>query len=191
MTAFEVVFTLVTMITSLAIAHLLNGFASFLRNARRVRFSLPHALWSWTAFSLVIGNWASTWEMRAVTSWPAWAVLLLVTCNTVQYLFCALVTPVMPQQGELDLGEFHARSHRGYVASLIVLLLASQALNFTFGGADFYASWWRDSLMTSVALVLCVVAIASSRRWLQVGSALLMAVNATYFMVAACNVVVL
>ena len=71
MTAFEVVFALVTMVTSLAIAHLLNGFASIVRNAGRVRFSLPHALWSWIAFSIVIGNWASLWEMRSVASWPA------------------------------------------------------------------------------------------------------------------------
>ena len=191
MTAFEIVFALVTMITSLAIAHLLNGFASIVRNAGRVRSSPLHALWFWIAFTIVIGNWASFWEMRSVASWPAWAVLMIVVVYTLQYLFCALLTPEMPQQGELDLREFHARSSRGYIGSLIVLELASLALNFALGGADFYVSWWRDSLLTLVALVLCVVAIASSPSWLQLGSALLMAALTTYYMVVACNVVVL
>jgi len=189
MTAFEVVFALITMITSLAIAHLLNGFASVMRNAKRVRFSRLHALWSWTAFCIVIGNWASFWEMRSVASWPAWAVLFIVIVCTVQYLFCALLTPEMPQQGELDLREFHARSSRAYLAALIVLLLASLALNLALGGADFYASWWRDSVLTIAVLVLCFVAIASSARWLQAGSALLVASFVTYYMVIACNVV--
>jgi len=65
------------------------------------------------------------------------------------------------------------------------------AVNFTFGGADLYGSWWRDSLLTLVALALCVVAIASSASWPQIGSALLMAALTTYYMVIACNVVVL
>jgi len=190
MTAFEVVFALITMITSLAVAHLLNGVAQVLRQSGRVRFSLPHALWVWIAFCGVIGNWASFWEMRAVESWPAWAVLLIVACLTIQYLFCALVTPEMPEQGELDLREFHARSHRGYVAALISLLVASQALNFSLGGADFYEHWWRDSVMTIAGFVLCVVALVFRARWIQIAAALILAGLLTYFMAVTTNVVV-
>ena len=118
-----------------------------------------------------------------------WAVFMIVACYTLQYL--ALLTPEMPQQGELDLREFHARASRGYLAALIVLELVSLALNFALGGAEFYAGWWRDSLLTLVALALCVVAIASSASWLQGGPALLMAALATYYMVVTCNVVAL
>ncbi len=189
MTAFEVVFALITMLTSLAIAHLLSGLAALLRNAGRVRFSLLHGLWLWGAFGFVIGNWASTWEMREVVSWPAWAVLLLVLCLSLQYLFCALLTPEVPQEGEFDLAAFHARSHSGYLLALIALLLFSQALNFTFGGAELYADWWRDSLLTFAILGVSVLALVFRARWVQTGAALSLAGAATYFMVATCNVV--
>jgi hypothetical protein len=49
MTSFELVFGLITIITSLALTHLLAGFVDVLRNAQRVRFSAPHALWAWSA----------------------------------------------------------------------------------------------------------------------------------------------
>ena len=59
MTSFELVFGLMTIITSLALTHLLAGFVGVLRNAERVRFSALHALWAWSAFISTIGNWAS------------------------------------------------------------------------------------------------------------------------------------
>lgn len=78
MTSFELVFALVTIITSLALTHLLAGFVGVLRNAQRAQLSAPHALWAWAALLLTIGNWASFWSLRTLTSWPAWAVLLSV-----------------------------------------------------------------------------------------------------------------
>lgn len=78
MTSFELVFALVTIITSLALTHLLAGFVGVLRNAQRAQLSAPHALWAWAALLLTIGNWAFFWSLRTLTSWPAWAVLLSV-----------------------------------------------------------------------------------------------------------------
>jgi hypothetical protein len=54
MTSFELVFGLMTIITSLALTHLLTGFVSVWRNGKRVRFSALHALWAWSAFTLTI-----------------------------------------------------------------------------------------------------------------------------------------
>jgi len=189
MTAFEIVFALLTMITSLALAHLLNGFAIILRNASRVRFSALHALWSWIAIALLIGNWASYWEMRLVSSWPAWAVLLIVANFTIQYIFCALVTPETPEVGTLDLEAFHEHAHRRYILALIALLLASLVLNFALGGSQFYQSWWRDSLLTISVLLLSIAAFFINVRWVQLGSATLIAAISTYYMVITCNVV--
>lgn len=189
MTAFEVVFILLTMITSLAIAHLLNGFVIILRNVARVRFSALHALWIWIAFALLIGNWASYWEMRSVESWPAWAVLLIVANFTIQYIFCVLVTPETPDEGNLDLEEFHVREHRRYIFALIALLVASLVLNFALGGAQFYANWWRDSVLTIAALLLSTIAFFVGIRWVQLGAAILIAAVSTYYMVITCNVV--
>jgi hypothetical protein len=189
MSAFEVVFILVTIITSLALTHLLTGFVSVLRNAERVRFSVKHALWAWIAFTLLIGNWASYWSMRWVTSWPAWAVLLILTNFIIQYVFCSLVTPETPAAGKIDLVEFHQREHRRYILALIVLLVASLILNFALGGAHFYAGWWRDSVLSIAALILALLAFSAGPRWVQIGSAGALAALGTYYMIITCNVV--
>ena len=189
MSAFEVVFILLTIVTSLALTHLLTGFVGVLRNAQRVRFSALHALWTWIAFTLLIGNWASYWSMRSVTSWPAWAVLLIVANFIIQYVFCALVTPETPAEGEIDLVEFHQHEHRRYILALIVLLVASLILNFALGGAHFYAGWWRDSVLSIAALILALLALFARPRWVQIGSAGAIAALGTYYMIITCNVV--
>ena len=68
MSAFELVFGLMTTITSLALTHFLAGFVGLLRNGERVQFSAMHALWAWSASTSTIGNWASYWGLRSLTS---------------------------------------------------------------------------------------------------------------------------
>lgn len=189
MTSFELVFGLMTIITSLALTHLLTGFVSVLRNAERVRFSVLHGLWAWSAFTLTIGNWASYWGLRSLTSWPAWAVLLILTTTIAQYVFCSFVTPETPAEGTIDLAGFHQREHRRYMLAAAVLFGMSLALNFALGGAHFYADWWRDSLFSIAALVLVVLALFVSARWAQIFLAVTLAALATYYTVITCNVV--
>lgn len=112
MSAFELVFGLMTIITSLALTHLLTGFVGLLRNAERVRFPVLHAPRAWSALAGTIGNWASYWRLGSQTSWPALAVLLIVATTIVQHVFCSFVTPETPAEGEIDLAAFHHRGSR-------------------------------------------------------------------------------
>lgn len=189
MTPFELVFGLMTIITSLALTHLLAGFVSVLRNAQRVRFSTLHALWAWSAFTLTIGNWASYWGLRSLTTWPAWAVLLIVTATIVQYVFCSFVTPETSAEREIDLVEFHQREHRRYILAAVVLFAMSLVVNFAFGGARFYADWWRDSVFSIACLAVALLAFFAHARWAQVSSATTLAALGTYYMIVTCNVV--
>ena len=189
MTSFELVFVLITIVTSLAVTHILTGFVSVLRNAKRVRFSAVHTLWAWSAFILTIGNWASFWGLRSLTSWPAWTVLMSVAIMIVQYVFCSFVTPETLAEGKIDLVDFHQREHRRYALAAGVLFGLSLILNFALGGAHFYVEWWRDSVFSFVALVLALMAFFVSARWAQVFSAATLAALGTYYTIVTCNVV--
>jgi hypothetical protein len=189
MTAFEVVFILVTIIVSLAITHLLSGFVGLLRSVSRVRFSALHALWVWIAFAGLIANWASLWPMKSVTAWPAWAVLLLLVTFIVQYVFCALVTPDLPTEGRIDLVAFHESQSRRYILAYIALLLAALMPNLALGGAAFYSEWSRDTALATAMLVFALLALFVTVRWLSIGAAVANAALNTYFMIIACNVV--
>ena len=106
MTVFEFVFGPSSIIISLALTHLLAGSVA-LRTAERVRFSIPHALWVWSAFVLAVGNWASTWELRLMNAWPSWTVLLLIVVALSQYILCAFVTPESRSETTIDLAALH------------------------------------------------------------------------------------
>lgn len=190
MTAFEIVFTLLTMITSLALAHLLNGYVILLRNAARIRFSFLQGLWGWIALAVLIGNWASFWGMRSVESWPALIVLLLLAAAVLEYAFCALVTPEMPKEGELTLDEFHASTHRLYIGALIILLITSLLLNLLLGGLNMFESWWHDSVLTFVALLVSAIGLFIRARWVQTSVAIVNAVIVTYYLVISCDLVI-
>ena len=189
MTAFELVFTLISIITSLALTNLLTGFVDLLRNSERVRFSVLHALWAWAAFASTIGNWASYWELRTVTAWPAWAVLGTLALTVVQYVFCALVTPEMPTEGGVNLVAFHQREHRRYMAAFLALFGAALVSNFAFGGAHFYTGWSRDSAFSAAGITLGLLAFFVNVRWVQLVVAAMIATLLTVYMVITCNVV--
>jgi hypothetical protein len=189
MSTFELVFGLMTIITSLALTHLLTGFVALLRNAERVRFSAMHALWAWSAFTSTIGNWASYWGLRSVTSWPAWAVLLIVTTTIVQYVFCSFVTPETPADGKIDLVVFHQREHRRYILAATALFGLAMVLNLALGGANYYADWWRDSVFSIVGFALGLLAFFVRARWAQIVSAATIAALLTYYLIITCNVV--
>ena len=189
MSAFELVFGLVSIITSLALTHLLAGFVGLLRNSKRVRFSVPHALWAWSAFVLTIGNWASFWGLHTLTSWPAWTVLLTVATMICQYTFCALVTPDTPAEREIDLIAFHQREHRRYMLAFVALCGVSMVFDLALGGANYYTAWWQDTAVSLLGVTLGLLATFVTVHWVQIAAAVLVSALGTYFMVITCNVV--
>ena len=189
MTAFEFVFALISIITSLALTHLLSGFVRVLRYAGRVRFSAVHLLWAWAAFTVTIGDWASYWGFHALTSWPAWTVLFTVALMIVQYVFCSFVTPEVPEEGEIDLVAFHQREHRRYTLAAIALFALAMVFDLVLGGSNFYAAWWRDSALSLLGAALGLLTLISGAYWVQLSAAALLAAICTYFMIVTCNVV--
>jgi hypothetical protein len=184
MSIFEFVLAFTSVISALAIGHLLAGAVQLLRGAARVRFSLTHALWMWSAFAITLGNWASDWELRELTHWPAWTLLLLIVAKTAGYVFCFFVTPDMPKDGELDLRTFHAREGGRYLWAMVVLGCVALAFNFAFGGANLYGPWLRDSVITIGGIAVTLLAIFVRARWVQVGAAAAFALLSTYFLAA-------
>jgi hypothetical protein len=184
MSLFEFVLAFSSVISALALGHVLAGAAHILRRRERVRFSLTHALWMWSMMALVMGNWAADWELRSLTEWPAWTVLWLITSKIAQYLLCVFVTPEFGDKDEaIDLVAFHEREGRNYLWAMIGFGIIAILFNFAFSG--WYGSWLRDSLITLVAMALTFVAIFIKARWVQVGAAAAFAGLATYFLIAS------
>ena len=189
MTAFEFVFALMTIVTSLALTHMLTGLVRALQNAERVQLSLVHGLWAWFAMLLAIGNWASLWGMRSIELWPAWTVLLCVTVMISLYVVCALVTPEFHGTSKIDLNDFHRRESRRYASAAAIFFGLAITANTALGGVGFFAGWVHDNLISVAGLVLSLVACFARNRPVQVIVASALALVATYYAVITCNLV--
>lgn len=184
MSLFEFVLAFSSVISALALGHLLAGAVHILRRRDRVRFSLTHALWMWSILAMTMGNWAADWSLRSLTEWPAWTVLWLITSKIAQYVLCVFVTPEFGANDEkIDLVAFHEREGRNYLWAMVAFCFIALLFNIAFSG--FYGSWLRDSVITIVAFAFTVAAIFITARWVQVGAALCFAGLATYFLIAA------
>ncbi|MBS0431205.1 MAG: hypothetical protein JSS21_02200 [Proteobacteria bacterium] len=190
MSAFEFVFALVTIVTSLAITHMLTGLVSVLRNTESEQLSIVHGLWAWSAMLLAIGNWASFWGMRSVTSWPSWTVLLCVIVMVALYAFCALVTPEFPNEARIGSADFHRREQPRYTIAAATFFCLAILANTVLGGAGFYASWVHDNVVSIGGLVLAIFGFFARRRWSRVLTAALLALLTTYYAIVTCNFMV-
>ena len=183
MTLFEFVLAFSSVISALALGHLLFGAVHILRRRAKVRFSLPHALWMWSILALTLGNWAADWQLRSLTEWPAWTVLWLVASKVAQYALCVFVTPEFTANEEkIDLVAFYEREGPNFLWAMVGFCLIALMFNVAFSG--FYGSWLRDSVLSLVALAITLTALFVSTRWVQVAAAVAMTGLTTYFLIA-------
>lgn len=184
MSLFEFVLAFSSVISALALGHLLAGAVHIVRRRAIVRFSLTHALWMWTILAMTMGNWAADWSLRSLTEWPAWTVLWLITSKIAQYALCVFVTPEFRADEEkIDLVAFFEREGRNVLWAMVGFCFIALLFNVTFSG--FYGSWLRDSVISIVALGFTVLALVIKARWAQLISAAGVACLATYFLIAA------
>jgi hypothetical protein len=183
---FDFVFGLISVITSLALTHLVAGIVALIRNGEHVRFSWRHAAWTWVAFALVVGNWASFWQFHTIEAWPFHRIIIGLAFMISFYAFCALVIPEVVRGKPLDLGEFHEREGKRYIiahlafAGLAMIQLALPATTLT--------GWLFDARFALSASLLSIVALLARRVWLQGAVAACLAILSTYVMISLTSV---
>lgn len=171
MTPFEFVFALVSVITSLALTHIIGGVVALIRARRRI--SLVHGLWVAVAFLVVIGNWGGLWGQHWRSDWPASLIVAQIVSMTALYAWAALVLPADVDSVGPD---FHEREGRTYmtahlVFALIVIPLALLRYD-TIGEAI------GARLPATVAVVLGALALLVRNSLVQLGVAALLCIMA-------------
>ena len=187
MTSFEFVFGLISVITSLALTQLLSGIVTLYRCADRLRLSWRHALWTATAFMLLIGNWSALWGMRNTQVWGVPDVLIPLLYTSVLYAFCDMVMPDRPADGALvDLREYHVREGGRYkMLQLIFAVLVTGALARS---ATSISQWVGLASFAMLAALIGTVALRARSVWLDTATAAALTVMAGVFMVLRLHV---
>ena len=186
MSAFDYVIGLISIVSSLALTHLVASFVGLLRRGRTIGFSLQHAVWMWTASATTVGNWGSNWSMHDVRVWPAWVVLGSLVLTVGQYAFCVFVSPEPSRDERVDLATFHRDEGPLYVGAYIILTLLALGSNVL--SMNSYSAWLRDSVFCLVGLLLALASLRGPQ-WLRLTASSLVAVQSTVFMVLAVQIV--
>lgn len=173
MTTFEYVSVLLSIVISLAFAHLLTGIARLVQ-AQGVRFSLVYAGWFGIFLFGCLDYWFSLWQTRGTEVWTLGYVVFWLLLATMLYIAIWLVVPTeRAVEDGIDLAAYHDANRRKYLGALIVYQLLGVAANlsvaslsaatwFVFPGfAAAAAAWiWRDRRVQYAALAIYVIMTA-------------------------------
>lgn len=170
MTAFEFFTVLLSFVVSLGVASLLGAVARLMQEARRVKFSLAYALWAAMIFNLQVTFWLKSWsyhsafELRVSTSFPPLVLAILA------FFVCALATPQIPVEGEIDLREFHERQVRKYASMVAAFMLMAAVQGYMM--QDIKSDPTQVSVDALFQVVFAGVAVLAAIfrrvRWLQI-----------------------
>jgi hypothetical protein len=189
MTPFEFVFFLYAILMSLGLTHLVSGWATALRHARSIRWSLPFAFWSVTALLLTTGNLSSFWLMRSAPSWNAALVLSNFSFAIINYIWCVFITPHVERGELLDLDAFHEKERRRFLLPLVVLEIFSIASNVANGIYAGYSNWVSDSVLAVGLLILTFSAILLRRHAAQLLISIAVTAIGLWFVFTASNII--
>ena len=189
MTPFELVFFLYALMLSLALTHLVGGWAMALRHAKAIRWSAPHVMWAITALLTTTGNLCSFWLMRDAPSWNAWLVLSNFAYTLINYVWCVFITPEVERGEVLDLVAFHETERRLYLAPLVFLELVAIGANVANGFYASYDHWFGDTIVSGLSLGVALVAILSARKSIQLACGALVLAISIWFIISASNII--
>ena len=182
MGAFEHVIALLSFIYALALTHLLSGVVALIRADHRIRFSWIYAFWMLNAFLVIIANWISFWDLRAMPSWSMLAIAFMLLMAFANYLQAALVCPQVPKEGLVDLNVYHAEQGRRYIGATVASVALAVVANVVFGNTLNVAEWSAQNIAVVPMLLAAVLAMIFRARWVQIAMPIvLMAIWIFYF----------
>lgn len=171
MEPFDYVTILLSIVISLALAHLLGGIATMIRNGVR-RISLPLLHWIVFSLFLCVDYWFTIWGARSHETWSLQYVLLLLVQASGIYIIASLVVPSPHDNKPIDLTAFFEGNRRKFMGTMLVTISINEITNLTIQGFNtsllglmvlawavlFVIGWqWASQ---KVQLAICVINIA-------------------------------
>lgn len=186
MAAFEHITTLLSFIFALALTHLLASATDLVLARERVRFSWVQTLWMVNAMVLLLNNWLSLWDDRALAHWDIASITLQFSFAVLQYFTCSLVSPKVPEDGPFDMWAFAQAQRKYYLGAVAALGVAAAFVNV-------YFAWKRqaDFMQTLAGQVFLIPIIAIVLAGALVRSATLQLLFALLFLLSAVGTLLL
>jgi hypothetical protein len=132
MQPFDYIAVLLSIVISLALAHLLTGIAHIIQNGF-CRFSVPLAQWILFCLFLCVDYWFSIWRVHEETVWTLPYVCLLLSQAALIFVAARLIVP--GECGDsIDMTAFFERNRRKFIAVVLILAVVNEATNLSLPG---------------------------------------------------------
>jgi hypothetical protein len=155
---FEHLQLIVTMILTLAVGRILNGFARILAHPGKVKLFLPHLLWGFSMLLFLMNFWWWEFKLSAVKSWTFESCFLVLVSAIVHFLLCALLFP--DQMEEYKGFDDYFISRRKWFFGILASCFLLDAADTSLRGMDYINSLGIEYPIYILAYVgLCVASI--------------------------------
>lgn len=157
---FEYISVLLSIVISLALAHLLSAIAQMIDRGIG-RFSIPLAQWIAFCLFLCVDYWFTIWRVHDQTVWTLAYVSLLLAQAALIYVASWLIVPSTFADEPIDLKAFFDRNRRKFMSIILILALVNEVTNLTLPG---FGSLHIGLLILAWIVLLSVGIISKSER---------------------------
>ena len=168
MHAYDFILMLFSFVYAAAVTHLLSTAGEIIIASKRVRFSWFNAGWMCAALLFTCAWWIGLWDLHAATIWSVGAIAFYFSVAAGIYLNARLVSPRIPEKGEIDLRAFHADEGRKYLVAYTVLSVVTIITNAGLGQGGSAVQWpAQNMVIVPMAVATGIAAIFIGKPWVQ------------------------
>ena len=169
MHAFDFILVLFSFVYAAAVTHLISTAGEIIIASKRIRLSWFNAGWMLVALLFTCAWWIGLWDLHAMRSWDIGSVAFYFSMAAGIYLNARLVSPRIPETGEVDLERFHSEEGRKYLIAYAILCLVTVVTNATLGQAVGASQWPAQNIViVPMAIATGVAAIFINNRAAQI-----------------------
>ena len=165
MRAYDFILVLFSFVYAAAVTHILSTVGQIIIASKRVRLSWFNAGWMCAALLFTCAWWIGLWDLHAVAVWNVGSVAFYFSVAAGIYLNAQLVSPRIPEQGEIDLRAFHADEGRKYLLAYTVLSVVTVITNAGLGQGGSAVQWPAQNIVIAPMTVATAVAAIFIRNW--------------------------
>ena len=168
MHAYEFILLFFSFVYAAAITHILSVAGEIIIASKRVRFSWVSAGWMTAALLFACAWWIGLWDLHTVDAWSVGSIAFYFSVAAGIYLNARLVSPRIPERGEIDLRAFHLDEGRKYLTAYTVLSVVTIITNAGLGQGGSAAQWpAQNMVIVPMTVATGLAALFIRQSWVQ------------------------
>ena len=168
MHAFDFILVLFSFVYAAAVTHVLSTAGEIIIASKRIRLSWCNAGWMLVALLFTCAWWIGLWDLHGLKFWDIGSIAFYFSMASGIYLNARLVSPRIPESGEIDLQRFHSEEGRKYLIAYAILCVVTVVTNAMLGQAAGASQWPAQNIVIApMTLATAVAAIFINSNWVQ------------------------